>query len=212
MGKTATKTATKTAARTATKLDRAEVVAAALDLVLREGPAALTMRRLATELDVGTPTIYWHAGSRDELVRAVVETQSARLADRPVSGRTPRRRVLAAALNIYTGAIEHRPVTSLANQTGTTSLLLHDLEAVLRAEVEAAGLAAEAAGEALRSLLVVVTGALVLTLRDYANVPEDGAEALWAGCDLEALTVETLRAVVAHHIPEPGNGSGEEPS
>jgi TetR/AcrR family transcriptional regulator, tetracycline repressor protein len=193
-------------AKTVTKLDRAEVVAAALDLVVREGPAALTMRRLATELDVGTPTIYWHAGSRDELVRAMVRTQAARLADRPVTGRTPRERVLAAAVNLYAGGTEHRSITSLAHQTGTTSLLLHDLEAVLLAEAEVAGLSGEPLAEALRSILVVVTGALVLTLRDYAHLHEDRSDALWAGCDLEALTVETLRAVVHHHIP------AEEPS
>ena len=41
-----------------TGLDRGDVVAAALDLVERDGAAALTMRALATELDVGTPTIH----------------------------------------------------------------------------------------------------------------------------------------------------------
>jgi AcrR family transcriptional regulator len=197
----------RTATKAATKLDHDEVVAAALDLVVREGPGALTMRRLAAELDVGTPTIYWHVGSRDELVTAMVRMQSRRLADRPVTGRAPRGRVLAAAFNLFAGALEHRSITSLANETGTTSLLLHDLEAVLLAELEAAGLSGDACGDALRSILVVVTGALVLTLRDYAHLPDDDrAAALWAGCDLEALTTETLRAVVHHHIPE------EEPS
>lgn len=192
--------------KSATKLDRTEVVAAALDLVVREGPAALTMRRLATELDVGTPTIYWHVGSRDELVAAIVRTQSERLADRPIVGATARERVLSAAFHVYAGAIEQRPITSLAHQTGTTALLLHDLEAALVAELEAAGLSGDACGQALRSILVVVTGALVLTLRDYAHLPEDRADAVWAGCDLEALTTETLRAVVEHHVPT------EEPS
>jgi AcrR family transcriptional regulator len=193
-------------AKTATKLDRDEVVATALDLVVREGPEALTMRRLATELDVGTPTIYWHVGSRDELVTAIVSTQAERLADRPVEGPDPRARVLSAALHLYTGAVEHRSITSLAHQTGTTSLLLRDLEAVLVAELEAAGLSTADRGEALRAILVVVTGSLVLTLRDYGRSPDgrtpDGrADALWAGCDLEALTTETLRAVVDHHVP-----------
>jgi AcrR family transcriptional regulator len=187
---------------TATKLDRAEVVATALDLVVREGPGALTMRRLATELDVGTPTIYWHVGSRDELVAAVVRTQSERLAERPVQGTTARERVLSAALHIYAGAIEHRPITSLAHQTGTTSLLLHDLEAALVAELDAAGLTHDACAEALRGILVVVTGALVITLRDYASLPDDRADALWTGCDLEHLTTDTLRAVVDTHVPE----------
>jgi AcrR family transcriptional regulator len=188
--------------RTATKLDRDEVVAAALDLVLREGAAALSMRRVATELDVGTPTIYWHVGSRDELVTAMVRSQSERLAERTVEGRTGRERVLSAALHLYAGATEHRSITSLAHQTGTTSLLLHDLEVVLGAELDAAGLCTEAAGDARRAILLVVTGALVLTLRDYGSAPDGRGDDLWTGCDLEALTTQTLRAVVDQHVPD----------
>jgi AcrR family transcriptional regulator len=188
--------------KTATKLDHAEVVAAALDLVEREGPAALSMRRLATELDVGTPTIYWHVGSRDELVAAMVRTHSERLAERVVEGDTARARVLCAALHLYAGAVEHRPITSLAHQTGTTSFLLHDLETALAAELDAAGLADAAAAEALRSILLVVTGALVLTLRDYGTAPDGRTDALWTGCDLEALTTRTMQAVVHQHVPD----------
>jgi TetR/AcrR family tetracycline transcriptional repressor len=204
---------------TATRgLDRSEVVAAALDLVVREGPGALTMRRLAAELDVGTPTIYWHVGSRDDLVAAIVRTQAERLADRPVEGTTARERVLSAALHIYAGAIEHRAITSLAHATGTSSLLLHDLEAALVAELEVAGLSGEACAEALRSILVVITGALVLALHDPSRDPEDyQADVLWAGSpapiaadtraalcadpDIDALTAATVRAVVDRHVP-----------
>lgn len=192
--------------KTATKLDRAEVVSTALELVVREGPAALTMRRLATELDIGTPTIYWHVGSRDELIAEVIRAQSERLAERPVEGTTARERVLSAALHMYEGAVEQRAITSLAHQTGTSALLLGRLEAALIGELEAAGLTDPALGDALRSLLVVITGALVLTLRDYAHLPEDRADAVWAGCDLEALTVATLGVIVAEHLPS------EEPS
>jgi len=178
----------------AVKLDRGAVVASALDLVLREGPAALTMRRLATELDVATPTIYWHVGSREELVTAVIEAQAERLAERPVVGTTPRARVLSAARHIYAGAVAHRPITSLAHQTGTSSLLLGRLEEVLVSELEAAGLADEARAGAQRAILVTITGALVLTLRERTDP-------LWVGCDLDALTTDTLRAVVDHHVP-----------
>src|SRR5262245_7606024 len=187
----------KTATRTRPGLDRADVVAAALDLVVREGLAALTMRRLATELDVGTPTIYWHVGSRDDLVAAVVRTQAERLAERPVEGATARDRVLSAALHIYAGAIEHRAITSLAHQSGLDSLLLHHLEAALVAEVEAAGLAGPACADAVRALLVVVTGALVLALRDPARVPDAyRPDVLWAGSEapVSAATRAALRA------------------
>lgn len=176
----------------AAKLGRDEVVAAALDLVVAEGVGALTMRRLATELDVGTPSIYWHVGSRDELVAAVVELQSERLAHRAVTGRGARARVLSAARNMYAGALEERAITSLANQTGTSALLLQHLQAALVDELEAAGLAGTALDEALQSLQVVVTGALVLTLRD------DGTRTRAA---LDALATSTLRVVVDHHVP-----------
>jgi len=203
-----------------TGLDRADVVAAALDLVVREGSAALTMRRLATEVDVTTPTVYWHVGSRDELVAAIVRTQAERLADRPVEGATARQRVLSAAVHIYSGAIENRAITSLAHQAGMDAVLLHHLEAALVTEIEAAGLVGEACAEAVRALLLVVTGALVLALRDPSRFPDayrsgglwaesDAAvapatrAALQAEPDLDPLTVATLQAVVDHHVPAP---------
>ena len=192
--------------RTVTKLDRTgldreAVVAVALDLVVSEGAAALTMRRLATELDVGTPTIYWHVGSRDELVAAIVQLQSARLADRPIVGRDARARVLSAARNMYAGALEQRAITSLAHQTGTSALLLHDLQAALVGELEASGLEGDAVDEALHSILLVVTGALVVTLSDTARLPGDRGVRVRSRAELEALATATLRVVVDHHVP-----------
>jgi len=192
--------------RTVTKLDRTgldreAVVAVALDLVVSEGAAALTMRRLATELDVGTPTIYWHVGSRDELVAAIVQLQSERLADRPIVGRDARARVLSAARNMYAGALEQRAITSLAHQTGTSALLLHDLQAALVAELEASGLEGDAVDEALHSILLVVTGALVVTLSDTARLPGDRGVRARSRAELEALATSTLRVVVDHHVP-----------
>ena len=115
-------------------------------------------------------------------------------------------------------AIEHRAITSLAHQAGMDALLLHHLEAALVAEVEAAGLVGDDCADAVRAILVVVTGALVLALRDPTRFPEAyRSGALWAGSDasvapatrtalradpdLDALTAATVRAVVDHHVP-----------
>ena len=201
-----------------TGLDRDDVVAAALDLVEREGPAALTMRRLATELDVGTPTIYWHVGSRDELVAEVIRLQADRLAELAIVGDTARARVFSAARHIWTSSIEHRAITSLAHQTGTSSLLAHRLEAALVLELEAAGLVGQDAADATRAIMTTVGGALVLALRDHSAYPaEYRPDALWADSDapiapetraalraepdLEALSATTLRAVIDHFVP-----------
>lgn len=201
-----------------TGLEREDVVAAALDVVEREGPAALSMRRLATELDVGTPTIYWHVVSRDELIAEVIRLQSTRLAEAVIEGATARERVFSAARHIWTSSIEHRATTSLAHQTGTSSLLAHHLEAALVLELEAAGLVGQDAADACRAILIAVTGALVLALRDLDAYPADcRPDALWANsdapidpatrsalrseADLDALSAATLRAVIEQYVP-----------
>ena len=201
-----------------TGLDRADVVAAALDLVEREGAAALTMRALATDLGVGTPTIYWHVGSRDELVAAVIGLQADRLAEQEVVGRTARERVFSAARHIWSSSIEHRATTSLAHQTGTTSLLAHRLESALVVELEAAGLTGPVAADATRAILMTVGGALVLALRDPAGYPaEYRPDALWADSDapidpatraalcahpdLDRISATMLQAVIDHYVP-----------
>jgi AcrR family transcriptional regulator len=204
-----------------TGLERDDVVAAALDLVEREGSAALSMRRLATELDVGTPTIYWHVGSRDELIAEVLRLQSTRLAERAIEGTTPRERVFSAARHIWTSSIEHRATTSLAHQAGASSLLAHHLEAALVLELEAAGLVGRAAADACRAILMAVGGALVLALRNPSAHPaEYRPDALWADseapirpetraalraeadlADLEAISAAALHAVIHHYVP-----------
>lgn len=227
MARTAAPTDHDSAARSGrrTGLDRDDVVAAALELVEREGPASLTMRRLATDLDVGTPTIYWHVGSRDELIAEIIRLQSDRLAEVTIHGDTARERVFDAARHLWTSMLEHRAITSLAHQSGTSSLLAHRLEAALVVELEAAGLVGERAAEAARAIVITVGGALVLALRDLSAIPtEYRPHVLWADTDasiapetrtalcaepdVEALSAATLRAVVDHYVPAgPDEGS-----
>jgi AcrR family transcriptional regulator len=199
-------------------LDRDDMVATAITLVEKEGPAALTMRRLAAELDVATTTIYWHVGTRDELVAEIIRHQSERLATRPIEGDTKADRVMSAARNVWDSALDHRAITSLAHQTGTTSLLEHPLEVALASELEAAGLTGDAVAGAMRAILTTVGGFLVLALRDESAIPEERrGPALWAASDaavdpatisalatppdLPSLFESTVRAVVDHHVP-----------
>lgn len=199
-------------------LDRADMVAAALALVEAEGPGALTMRRLAADLDVTTNTVYWHVGSRDELITEIIRTSATRLADREITGTTARERVTDAARHVWDSALENRAITSLAHQTGTTALLEHHLELALVREIEAAGLTGDAAALALRSILSTVGGFLVGALRDESSAPEHlRPAALWAtaGGSIDDATIDslsqptdhetvfgiTLDAVVAIHIP-----------
>ena len=72
--------------------ERDRIVAAARGMVEAGGVDALSMRKLAAELDVAHTAIYWHVGSRDELVGAVIDAFLADLGDITPTGRTPRAR------------------------------------------------------------------------------------------------------------------------
>jgi AcrR family transcriptional regulator len=61
------------------RFSREQVAAAALELLDRDGLEALSMRRLAEQLGVGTMTLYGYFRSKDELLDAVID---AAVADR----------------------------------------------------------------------------------------------------------------------------------
>ena len=58
-----------------------------------EGVGALTLRRLARELGVEAPALYWHFADKHDLCRAVVDTVGGRLRARSSRHGTPRHRL-----------------------------------------------------------------------------------------------------------------------
>jgi len=54
-------------------LTRDAIVEAALALLDREGLSGLSMRRLARELDAGAATLYWHVGSKEQLLSLLLD-------------------------------------------------------------------------------------------------------------------------------------------
>jgi len=205
-------------------LDHDEVVRRALELVEQGGADALSMRKLAAELGVTTTTIYWHVGSRDDLVIALIAQLARQQAQVPVDGSSPRERVVSAAMNIWLNALAHRNVTALASQVGATTLLELPLEVTLAAELEAAGVQGTECRDALRAILMVIAGFLVgAWRREETTPPELRAAALWATVrddriarstldamteapDLGALFETSLQAVVDAFVPQPRQG------
>ena len=49
-------------------MSRAQLTRTAIDIIDREGVAALSMRRLARELDSGTMSLYYYVRTEDELM------------------------------------------------------------------------------------------------------------------------------------------------
>ena len=54
-------------------LTQEQVVGAAVDLLAEVGLEALTLRRLATELGVSAPTLYWHVRNKRKLLDHIAE-------------------------------------------------------------------------------------------------------------------------------------------
>jgi len=200
-------------------LDADDILDRALALVEAEGAEALTMRRLATELGVATTTIYWHVGNREALVTAVVRRHGDRVARTPVTGDTPRERVLDVARLIWRSSLDHPEVTRLAAAHGASTLQARRLELAMARELQAAGVVGESARDAMRAITACVGGFLVAALRSDQTpealrrtavlADEDGATdldpttraALAEPADLPSLFESTLRAVVDSVVP-----------
>ncbi|WP_242907318.1 TetR/AcrR family transcriptional regulator [Actinomadura terrae] len=54
-------------------LDRGQIVAEAIGLLDERGLPALTMRALATRMNVAANALYWHVASKEELIELVVD-------------------------------------------------------------------------------------------------------------------------------------------
>src|SRR5438094_3685918 len=80
--------------------DHERIVAAARALIEAGGVEALSMRKLAAEVGVAPTAIYWHVGSREDLLNAVLDSMIADLP--PIRGRgtTARARLASVARSI----------------------------------------------------------------------------------------------------------------
>ena len=136
-------------------LTRERLVAAALDLINREGLESLSMRALADELDVKAASLYWHVRDRRELIELLAES-ILETVPRPRHRSTWRDGVLATA-----DALRRR----VAAQQDANRILLEvpdalersDTFADMKSQLQSAGLhSGEAAEIALLAMTYVI--------------------------------------------------------
>ncbi|MGH3321812.1 MAG: TetR/AcrR family transcriptional regulator [Streptosporangiaceae bacterium] len=60
--------------RHALSLSREQIVRAAIEIADAEGPQALSMRRIAAGMRVGTMSLYWHVVDKEELLLLMLDT------------------------------------------------------------------------------------------------------------------------------------------
>ncbi len=88
-------------------LSRAEIVAAAIAVADAEGPDAISMRRIARELRAGPMSLYWHVGSKEELLDLMLESIQAEV-EAPEPSGDWRADLRAFARRTRAGMLRHR--------------------------------------------------------------------------------------------------------
>ncbi|MFJ6849507.1 TetR/AcrR family transcriptional regulator C-terminal domain-containing protein [Streptomyces sp. NPDC091271] len=73
-----------------TKIDRARVADAALELLNEVGLEGLTLRAIARELDVKAPALYWHFKDKQALLDEMATVMYRRMLAQELPGPTPR--------------------------------------------------------------------------------------------------------------------------
>lgn len=210
------------------RLTRERIVRAALAVIDADGPAAVTMRRLAAELGARPMSLYRHISSRDDLLDAVATHLLSGIAELPDDGGweaglrawAAGYRQMALAHPRALPLIAARPVTGYLVRRG-------DVERAL-AGFRAAGTTAVDAERLLRVALALISGFCLLEVPDalsdpaaaaslradgfprvadmVSRVPEAGGDGLFAlAVD---LVVDGVRRGVAAASSGPGDAGG----
>jgi AcrR family transcriptional regulator len=140
-------------------LTRDRIVQAAVELIEREGADALSMRRVATSLDVAVMSLYNHVPNKAALLDGVAEYVVAGLdlADDPAEDWRQRARALVRAFRKV--ARDHpRSMTIVLTHKIDTPVGLRPAERAL-ALAAAAGFGGETAVRIMRALLAYALGA-----------------------------------------------------
>jgi AcrR family transcriptional regulator len=194
-------------------ISRTTVLDAAMRIVEEQGLAALSMRKLAAELDVAVTAIYWHVGNREALITQLVDRTVDTLGDIAPAGRTPHERMLAVGSALRRRILGHPHVIALVHEHGRTALMMLPAERALAREVAAAGLTGRRGATVVRAILHHVVGYLLLERAvQRGPLQHPAAGDLWSGetgidatlaralsrpIDQDELFEASLRALIA---------------
>jgi AcrR family transcriptional regulator len=167
---------------------RARLVDAARRMVEADGVDAVSMRKVAAEVGLAPTAIYWHVGSRDDLLNAVLDEMVADLPPIKARGTGARDRIASVARSARQEFHDHVRTLQLATALGRGNELSFRAQVALAREMTAAGLDGDDAVAALRSILFLVGGFVMIEEEYRQREPAQvGTQGLWAGVDDEAI-------------------------
>ncbi|MGW1073542.1 TetR/AcrR family transcriptional regulator C-terminal domain-containing protein [Streptomyces sp. NPDC002537] len=147
----------------ANRIDRAQVADTALRLLNEVGLEGLTLRRIAKELDVQAPALYWHFKNKQELLDEVATEMFRRMAE-PISaaeGDTWQERLTAAIREMRRHLLAYRDGAKVFSGTRfTDTSYATPVERILRDCVEA-GFTPRAAARAWWTVCAYTVGHVI---------------------------------------------------
>ena len=123
-----------------------KVLATAMTMIEESGVEAFSMRKLAAELGVGTPTVYWHVGNRDELFNRLIGEITDQFGSISPRGRTPAERIASISNALLREVRAHPQLIALSKTQGRGEAIFTKAQAVLAHELTASGLHGEGGG------------------------------------------------------------------
>ena len=150
------------AARRTVSLDRAAILAAALELVDEVGLDGLNMRALAQRLGVGTMSLYHWLPNKDALLDGIVEALLLGIEIPPADAGSWEERALLMARSLRTVALQHpNAVPIMVTRPFATGDALRPCNAAFDVLAEA-GLTREQALLAFRTIVAYVLGFVMM--------------------------------------------------
>ena len=187
------------------KITRASMLAAALDIIDRDGIEGLTMRRLARALDRDPMILYRHATGKAALLDGVVETVLAQLHVNPAAPdwaaqlRTVARDYRALALahpNVVPLLVTRPLATPLALRPRGTLRPLEDILALLTR----AGYSGPNALHVYRAFFGFLNGHVLNELQEFVENPDETDDLLRLGLNRLPIGEFPLLRSLAHAL------------
>jgi AcrR family transcriptional regulator len=154
---------------------RAQILAAARQLIDRDGWEMLTIRRLAAELGIGPTTLYHHVRDKEDLLLLLLNEYAGAIAQ-PALPSDPRDRIVAAAAALHESLAAWPWAAEILTADGFVGLLgepaLWTVETIVAGAVDA-GCAPERGVEIFRSLWYYTVGEILVRAHS-ARAREDG--------------------------------------
>jgi AcrR family transcriptional regulator len=157
-------------------LTQEQVARAALEMLERDGLEGLSMRRLATELGVGTMTLYGYFRTKRELLDAVVDAAAADFAPPGTNG-SFRVRVIAYTLATREWLLRHPSLVRLRGQEAIVRPSAFRVSEHLMAMLLEAGLSPEDAARSFRVLFTYVFGSALVSPGEPDDAQRRGVHA-----------------------------------